>query len=283
MTQPKYRDIGKSASDLVNKGYGIGTFKIKVKSSIAKNKPYEYKTSTTHNFKSQILDYYVNLKCNLPNHNMVLSEKWTPNNTLTTGLELVDYFFKGLTIHLESNYNFMNSNRSASIKTDYISPSYRLQNTINLLGRPILNSTFVVGNKDVIAGVQVTTDLQENKIKAYNVAVSRLYSNSEISFFIKNYTNVCGSFLYKAAPNLDLGGEVSIKQNLDELYYAFATKYCISNDMVIKAKISSDSCVAISVKNKVTPYLSLSGATQFPFYSSSNTSYKIGFGLEYSS
>uniref|UniRef100_A0A0N5CGY0 Voltage-dependent anion-selective channel n=1 Tax=Strongyloides papillosus TaxID=174720 RepID=A0A0N5CGY0_STREA len=283
MTQPKYGDIGKSASDLLNKGYGIGTFKIKVKSGIAKDKPYEYKTSTIHNFKSQILDYNINLKCNLPNYNMVLSEKWTPNNTLTTGLELVDYFFKGLTIHLESNYNFMNSNRSASIKTDYISPSYRLQNKINLLGRPILNSTFVVGNKDAIAGVQITTDLQENKIKAYNVAISRIYSNSEVNFFIKNDANVCGSFLYKTAPNLDLGGEVSIKQNLGEVYYAIATKYCTSNDMVIKAKVNNDSCVSISVKNKITPYLSLSGATQFPIYSSSNTSYKIGLGLEYSS
>uniref|UniRef100_A0A0K0ESQ7 Voltage-dependent anion-selective channel n=1 Tax=Strongyloides stercoralis TaxID=6248 RepID=A0A0K0ESQ7_STRER len=281
MSQPTYKDIGKSANDFIYKGYNIDVFKIDIKNFKNSKKPHEFSTSINHNFDSKVFESNIKFKYKLDQYQTIFGGKWSSKNVITASLELFDHIIKGLSVYLESNYNLMNCNRSATIKIDCNTPLYRLSNKINLTGNPILDSFFVMSNKNCVAGVHVTTDINKKEIKSLDVCLSRTDNDYEINSFIKNGIDYGGSFVYNLSSNFQVGGKVLINQSIKTSSYCIGSKYNTTQDVTIKTKINNDSRLFIAAKQRLTSAFSLMGTVNFSLFSLNYKPPKIGFCVEY--
>uniref|UniRef100_A0A0N5A3H7 Voltage-dependent anion-selective channel protein 3 n=1 Tax=Parastrongyloides trichosuri TaxID=131310 RepID=A0A0N5A3H7_PARTI len=283
MGPPSYQDLGKTAKDLINKGFSIGTLKVDVKNRVGYDKQHEFSTQAFHDIKTEALNTNINFKYKILKYDTTLIEKWNSKNVFSTIVELNNQFADGLKICLESNYNMKDNSRTAFIKSDYTTPDLKFNNKVSLLGVPTIKSYLVIAHKDILLGFQVITNIDKMKIKSTNMCVSKVTPYFILTGYANNRTTFGGSIFHKASSNLELGAEVSFNSVDKKCNYTLAGKYNMSPDLTLKGKINNDSCISMAVKHKVNNSLALTGTSQFSLISSHRKSHKIGFGIEYSS
>uniref|UniRef100_A0A3Q2FYY3 Non-selective voltage-gated ion channel VDAC2 n=1 Tax=Cyprinodon variegatus TaxID=28743 RepID=A0A3Q2FYY3_CYPVA len=79
---PTYADLGKSAKDIFNKGYGFGLVKLDVKTKSASG--VEFKTSGSSNTDTSKVAGSLETKYKRPEYGLTFTEKWNTDNTLGT-------------------------------------------------------------------------------------------------------------------------------------------------------------------------------------------------------
>uniref|UniRef100_A0A8B9JHI4 Non-selective voltage-gated ion channel VDAC2 n=2 Tax=Astyanax mexicanus TaxID=7994 RepID=A0A8B9JHI4_ASTMX len=85
---PAYADLGKSAKDIFNKGYGFGLVKLDVKTKSANG--VEFKTSGSSNTDTNKVTGNLETKYKWDEYGLTFTEKWNTDNTLGTEITVED-------------------------------------------------------------------------------------------------------------------------------------------------------------------------------------------------
>ncbi|TRY58978.1 hypothetical protein DNTS_014687 [Danionella cerebrum] len=100
---PAYADLGKSAKDIFNKGYGFGVVKLDVKTKSASG--VEFKTSGSSNTDTSKVVGSLETKYKRSEYGLTFTEKWNTDNTLGTEITIEDQIAKGLKLTFDTTFS----------------------------------------------------------------------------------------------------------------------------------------------------------------------------------
>ena len=117
MGPPKYRDLGKQASNVFGKGYHFGLLKLKVKTKIKTG--VEFKTGGVSSLDSGKVTGNLETKYKVKDLGLTFTKKWSTDNTLNTTLDVTNKLFPGLKVTLDTNFSPATGSKSGKLKTEY--------------------------------------------------------------------------------------------------------------------------------------------------------------------
>uniref|UniRef100_A0A8C3B4E8 Non-selective voltage-gated ion channel VDAC2 n=1 Tax=Cairina moschata TaxID=8855 RepID=A0A8C3B4E8_CAIMO len=100
---PSYADLGKSARDIFNKGYGFGLVKLDVKTKSASG--VEFTTSGSSNANTGKVNGSLEPKYKWAEYGLTFTEKWNTDNTLGTEIAIEDQIAKGLKLMFDTTFS----------------------------------------------------------------------------------------------------------------------------------------------------------------------------------
>jgi len=114
---PCYGDLGKSAKDIFNKGYGFGIVKLDVKTKSASG--VEFKTAGSSNTDTSKVAGSLETKYKRSEYGLTFTEKWNTDNTLGTEITVEDQIAKGLKLTFDTTFSPNTGKKSGKVKTAY--------------------------------------------------------------------------------------------------------------------------------------------------------------------
>ncbi|XP_013867245.1 voltage-dependent anion-selective channel protein 3, partial [Austrofundulus limnaeus] len=114
---PTYSDLGKSAKDIFNKGFGYGVLKLDIKTKSQNG--VEFATSGSSNTDTGRSGGHLETKYKMSDLGLTFNQKWNTDNTLTTEITMEDQLAKGLKLGLDTSFVPNTGKKSAKLKTGY--------------------------------------------------------------------------------------------------------------------------------------------------------------------
>ncbi|XP_054245401.1 voltage-dependent anion-selective channel protein 1 isoform X6 [Indicator indicator] len=100
---PAYADLGKSARDVFNKGYGFGLIKLDLKTKSENG--LEFTSSGSANTETSKVNGSLETKYKWVEYGLMFTEKWNTDNTLGTEITLEDQLARGLKLTFDSTFS----------------------------------------------------------------------------------------------------------------------------------------------------------------------------------
>ncbi|KAK2921808.1 hypothetical protein Q8A73_001293 [Channa argus] len=167
---PSYADLGKSAKDIFNKGYGFGLVKLDVKTKSASG--VEFKTSGSSNTDTSKVAGSLETKYKRSEYGLTFTEKWNTDNTLGTEITIEDQIAKGLKLTFDTTFSPNTGKKSGKVKTAYKREYVNLGCDVDFdFAGPTIHGAAVVGYEGWLAGYQMSFDTAKSKMTQNNFAI----------------------------------------------------------------------------------------------------------------
>lgn len=283
MAPPSFADLGKQARDLFNKGYNHGFLKFDSTTVSGQKGELQFKTGAAHNLTSQKLGGNLEVQYKVPEYGIVLTEKWNTENVLGTVLEVNDQFARGLKVTLDSSYTPHNAKRDGVIKTEWANDLFKINANMTLQGGPLLQLSGVAVRQDWLLGVQTKFDVASNELKGTSVAFGRVTPEYALHSYTNDGREFGASLFHKVHRNFEVGAQVGWVVADQGTRFGLATKYNVSKDLILRAKVDNKSNVAVAATHDLTNGVKLTFTSSFSLLGGIETANnKFGLGLEYS-
>ncbi|KAL3118162.1 hypothetical protein niasHT_001936 [Heterodera trifolii] len=281
MAPPKFSDLGKSAKDLFSKGYAHGFMKLDVTSDVAPT--VQFKTSAAHDLNSQKLDGNLEVKYKILEHGLTITEKWKTDNQLTNVLELKDKVLRGLTLTVETAFKpHVEGSRHAIAKADWANDAFHVNGDLTLFGGPLFTGSFVAKmSNDWLVGAQLKANLEQGTVGPTAISIGRKTAEYSLHSHTTDGTDFGASLYHRVHKNLEYGVQMGWKTGDAMASWAVATKYNMSPELTLRAKMDHNSRVSVSAVHNLNGTLKLTLSSHFAMAAFPDAQNKFGFGLEY--
>jgi len=280
MAPPTFADLGKQARDLFGKGYNHGLIKLETTTRGNENGSVEFKTNASHNLQNEKLTGNVDIKYQIPQHGLTLTEKWNTDGVLGTVIEINNQFARGLKATLDTSYVPNTGKRDALLKTEWTNDNVKLNANLTLIGGPVANLSGVYSHNGFLFGVSNKFDLSTNENRNTSVAFGFENPFYTIHSYTDNGTAFGGSLYHRVHKNVELGAQLGWVNGEDKTSYAVGSNYRISPDLVLRAKVDNRSNVGLGITHALSPNLKLTVSTLFGL-SAANKENRLGAGIEF--
>eukprot|EP00075_Anas_platyrhynchos_P014016 XP_027303269.1 voltage-dependent anion-selective channel protein 2-like [Anas platyrhynchos] len=164
---PSYADLGKSARDTFNKGYGFGLVKLDVKTKSASG--VEFTTSGSSNTDTGKVNGSLETKYKWAEYGLTFTEKRNTDNTLGTEIAIEDQIAKGLKLTFDTTFSPNTGKKSGKIKSAYKRECLNLGCDVDFdFAGPAIHGSAVFGYEGWLAGYQMTFDSAKAKLTRNN-------------------------------------------------------------------------------------------------------------------
>ncbi|KAJ9093712.1 hypothetical protein QFC21_006308 [Naganishia friedmannii] len=250
---PSWRDLGKSASDLLLKDYPIHGTSLEVKTS---SYPTTFKVAGTRDAKSaaiagDIEGKYVDFK-----NGIVFTQAWTTTNLLRTQVELENQIAKGLKLDLATTLNPAKAQKSAIVTAIYKQPSLHTRATVDLFKGPTFTSDVVLGRDGALVGAEATYDVLAGAITRYAGAIG--YSAPDYAVTIHglgNLSTFSASYYHKVSKDVEAGAKAvyDTKSTTGGVALEVGSKVYLDNTAAVKLKVNNAGILAASYTQALRP------------------------------
>uniref|UniRef100_A0A8B9VXN5 Non-selective voltage-gated ion channel VDAC2 n=1 Tax=Anas zonorhyncha TaxID=75864 RepID=A0A8B9VXN5_9AVES len=258
---PSYADLGKSARDIFNKGYGFGLVKLDVKTKSASG--VEFTTSGSSNTDTGKVNGSLETKYKWAEYGLTFTEKWNTDNTLGTEIAIEDQIAKGLKLTFDTTFSPNTGKKSGKIKSAYKRECLNLGCDVDFdFAGPAIHGSAVFGYEGWLAGYR------------YKEVTSFLYlcSNDGSEFG--------GSIYQKVSDNLETAVNLSWTAGSNSTRFGIAAKYKLDSTASISAKVNNSSLVGVGYTQTLRPGVKLTLSALIDGKSINAGGHKLGLGLE---
>ncbi|CAB1343828.1 unnamed protein product [Coregonus sp. 'balchen'] len=239
---PSYGDLGKSAKDIFNKGYGFGLVKLDVKTNkVAGSLETKYKRSE---------------------YGLTFTEKWNIDNTLGTEITVEDQ-------------------KSGKVKTAYKREFVNLGCDVDFdFAGPAIHGAAVVGYEGWLAGYEMTFDTAKSKMTQNNFAVGYKTGDFQLHTNVNDGVQFGGSIYQKVSPALETAVNLAWTAGSNSTSFGIAAKYQLDKSASISAKVNNISLVGLGYTQTLRPGVKLTLSALVDGKSINAGGHKLGLGLE---
>ncbi|KAI5455321.1 hypothetical protein QFC20_004644 [Naganishia adeliensis] len=250
---PSWKDLGKSASDLLLKDYPIHGTSLEVKTS---SYPTTFKVAGTRDAKSaaiagDIEGKYVDFK-----NGITFTQAWTTTNLLRTQVELENQIAKGLKLDLATTLNPAKAQKSAIVTAIYKQPSLHTRATVDMFKGPTFTSDVVLGRDGALVGAEATYDVLAGAITRYAGAIG--YSAPDYAVTIHglgNLSTFSASYYHKVSKDVEAGAKAvyDTKSTTGGVALEVGSKVYLDNTAAVKLKVNNAGILAASYTQALRP------------------------------
>uniref|UniRef100_A0A673J0V2 Non-selective voltage-gated ion channel VDAC2 n=1 Tax=Sinocyclocheilus rhinocerous TaxID=307959 RepID=A0A673J0V2_9TELE len=276
---PAYADLGKSAKDIFNKGYGFGMVKLDVKTKSASG--VEFKTSGSSNTDTSKVVGSLETKYKRSEYGLTFTEKWNTDNTLGTEIIIEDQIAKGLKLTFETNFSPNTGKKSGKVKTAYKREYVNLGGDVDFdFAGPTIHGAAVVGYEGWLAGYQMSFDTAKSKMTQNNFAVGYKTEDFQLHTNVNDGSEFGGSIYQKVSDKLETAVNLAWTAGSNSTRFGIAAKYQLDKDASISAKVNNTSLVGVGYTQTLRPGIKLTLSALVDGKSINSGGHKLGLGLE---
>lgn len=250
---PSWRDLGKSAGDLLQKDYPIQGTSLEVKTLTPSNVTFKVagQRSQDAQIAGDIEGKYVDFK-----NGLTFTQAWTTANLLRTQVELDNLFVKGLKVDLAGALNPAKAQKSVILTTIYKQPSLHSRVTADLFKGPTFTADAVVGRDGFLAGGEASYDVTSGAITRYAAALG--FSAPEYAVTLHglgNLSTFSASYYHKVSKDVEAGAKAiyDTKSTLNGVSLEVGAKTYLDNAAFIKTKINNSGVLCFGYTQALRP------------------------------
>ncbi|KAG7262212.1 hypothetical protein CRUP_012889 [Coryphaenoides rupestris] len=288
---PCYADLGKSAKDIFNKGYGFGLVKLDVKTKSSSG--VEFKTSGSSNTDTSKVAGTLETKYKRSEYGLTFTEKWNTDNTLGTEITIEDQpcgagAQKGA-LDVETQIHSSNSpcspvvqsKKSGKVKTAYKREFVNLGCDVDFdFAGPTIHGAAVVGYEGWLAGYQLTFDTAKSKMTQNNFAVGYKTGDFQLHTNVNDGAEFGGSIYQKVSDTLETSVNLAWTAGSNSTRFGIAAKYQLDKDATLSAKVNNTSLVGVGYTQTLRPGVKLTLSALVDGKNINAGGHKLGLGLE---
>uniref|UniRef100_A0A8P4GML3 Non-selective voltage-gated ion channel VDAC2 n=1 Tax=Dicentrarchus labrax TaxID=13489 RepID=A0A8P4GML3_DICLA len=262
---PCYADLGKSAKDIFNKGYGFGLVKLDVKTKSASG--VEFKTAGSSNTDTSKVAGSLETKYKRSEYGLTFTEKWNTDNTLGTEITVED--------------QVSNLSKSGKVKTAYKREFVNMGCDVDFdFAGPTIHGAAVVGYEGWLAGYQMSFDTAKSKMTQNNFAIGYKTGDFQLHTNVNDGAEFGGSIYQKVSDKLETAVNLAWTAGSNSTRFGIAAKYQLDKDASVSAKVNNNSLVGVGYTQTLRPgvKLTLSGLVDGKNINAGG--HKLGLGLE---
>ncbi|KAG7216279.1 hypothetical protein INR49_021683 [Caranx melampygus] len=276
---PTYADLGKSAKDIFNKGYGFGLVKLDVKTKSASG--VEFKTSGSSNTDTSKVAGSLETKYKRSEYGLTFTEKWNTDNTLGTEITVEDQIAKGLKLTFDTTFSPNTGKKSGKVKTAYKREYVNLGCDVDFdFAGPTIHGAAVVGYEGWLAGYQMSFDTAKSKMTQNNFAIGYKTGDFQLHTNVNDGSEFGGSIYQKVSDKLETAVNLSWTAGSNSTRFGIAAKYQLDKDASISAKVNNNSLVGVGYTQTLRPGVKITLSTLVDGKNINAGGHKLGLGLE---
>lgn len=279
MAPTTYGDLGKSARDVIGKGYHFSVLKLELKTKTASG--VEFTSGGSSNTDSGKVDGTLETKYKFSEYGTTFTEKWNTSNQLSTTVDVQDKILKGLKVTFDSTFSPQTGAKSGKVKAEYKHDLVTVNSDVDInLGGPLVNASAVVGHKGWLAGYQVAVDTGKSKLTKNNFCLG--YSTGDFVLHTNvNDGQVFGGSVYqKVNPNLETAVNLGWTANKNETSFGIGAKYVLDKNASLRAKVNNSSQIGLGYQQKLRDGVTLTLSTLIDGKNVQQGGHKLGLALE---
>ncbi|CAJ1067314.1 hypothetical protein PFLUV_G00222550 [Xyrichtys novacula] len=276
---PCYADLGKSAKDIFNKGYGFGLVKLDVKTKSASG--VEFKTAGSSNTDTSKVAGSLETKYKRPEYGLTFTEKWNTDNTLGTEITIEDQIAKGLKLTFDTTFSPNTGKKSGKVKTAYKREYVNLGCDVDFdFAGPTIHGAAVVGYEGWLAGYQMSFDTAKSKMTQNNFAIGYKTGDFQLHTNVNDGAEFGGSIYQKVSDKLETAVNLAWTAGSNSTRFGIAAKYQLDKDASVSAKVNNNSLIGVGYTQTLRQgvKLTLSGLVDGKNINAGG--HKLGLGLE---
>jgi len=284
MSPPKYDDLGKSARDVMGKGYHFNVLKLELKTKTANG--VEFTSGGQSNLDNGKVNGSLETKYKFKEHGVTFTEKWSTDNQLSTTIDIQDQLVKGLKLTFDSSFSPATGNKSGKLKTEFRHEQFTANADVDLnLGGPVVNGSAVVGHNGWFAGYSMAFDSNKSTLTKNNFGLG--YSAGD--FVLHSSVNSCaagpgpvfgGSVFQKVSPQLETGVTLGWSAANNSTNLGVGCKYALDRDTSVRAKINNNTQLGLGYQQRLRPGVTLTLSTLIDTRNFNQGGHKVGAALE---
>nr|XP_009483826.1 PREDICTED: voltage-dependent anion-selective channel protein 3 isoform X2 [Pelecanus crispus] len=279
---PSYSDLGKSARDVFNKGYGFGMVKLELKTKSSSG-VLEFTATGSSNTDTGKASGSLETKCKIKDYGLTFTQKWNTDNTLGTEVSMEDQLAEGLKVALDTTFVPNTGKKSGKLKTSYKREYVNLGCNIDIdLSGPTIYGWAVLGYEGWLAGYQMAFDTAKSKLSQNNFALGYKAGDFQLHTNVNDGTEFGGSIYQKVNNKVETSVNLAWTAGSNNTRFGIAAKYQLDEKTSIVAKVNNASLIGIGYSHVLRPgvKLTLSGLIDGKNFSAGGHKVGLGFELE---
>nr|XP_038022834.1 voltage-dependent anion-selective channel protein 3 isoform X1 [Anas platyrhynchos] len=279
---PSYSDLGKSARDVFNKGYGFGMVKLELKTKSSSG-VLEFTATGSSNTDTGKASGSLETKYKIKDYGLTFLQKWNTDNTLGTEVSMEDQLAEGLKVALDTVFVPNTGKKSGKLKTSYKREYLNLGCNIDIdLSGPTIYGWAVLGYEGWLAGYQMAFDTAKSKLSQNNFALGYKAGDFQLHTNVNDGTEFGGSIYQKVNNKVETSVNLAWTAGSNNTRFGIAAKYQLDEKTSIVAKVNNASLIGIGYAHTLRPgiKLTLSGLIDGKNFSAGGHKVGLGFELE---
>lgn len=279
MAPTTYGDLGKSARDVIGKGYHFSLMKLELKTKTSSG--VEFTSGGSSNTDSGKVDGSLETKYKCAEHGVTFTEKWNTSNQLSTTVDIQDKILKGLKLTFDSTFSPQTGAKSGKVKAEYKHDLVTVNSDVDLnLGGPLVNASAVVGHKGWLAGYQLAFDTGKSKLTKNNFCLGYSMGDFVLHTNVNDGQVFGGSVYQKVNPDLETAINLGWTATSNETSFGIGCKYALDKNASLRAKVNNSSQVGLGYQQKLRDGVTLTLSTLIDGKNVQQGGHKLGLALE---
>uniref|UniRef100_A0A3P9JGQ0 Non-selective voltage-gated ion channel VDAC3 n=1 Tax=Oryzias latipes TaxID=8090 RepID=A0A3P9JGQ0_ORYLA len=276
---PAYSDLGKSAKDIFNKGFGYGVLKLDIKTKSQSG--VEFATSGSNNTDTGKSGGHLETKYKLNELGLSFNQKWNTDNTLTTEITMEDQLAKGLKLGLDSSFVPNTGKKSAKLKTGYKREYMNLGCDLDFdMAGPTVHAAAVLGYEGWLAGYQLAFDTAKSKLAQNNFALGYKAGDFQLHTHVNDGTEFGGSIYQKVNNSLETAVHLAWTAGSNNTRFGIGAKYQLDKDASLSTKVNNACLVGVGYTHTLRPGVKLTLSAMIDGKNVNGGGHKVGLGFE---
>ncbi|XP_056889466.1 voltage-dependent anion-selective channel protein 3 [Takifugu flavidus] len=276
---PGFSDLGKSAKDIFNKGFGYGVLKLDVKTKSQSG--VEFATSGSSNTDTGKSGGHLETKYKMKELGLNFSQKWNTNNTLTTEVTMEDQLAKGLKLGLDTSFVPNTGKKSAKLKTSYKRDFVNVGCDLDFdMAGPTIQAAAVLGYEGWLAGYQLAFDTAKSKLTQNNFAFGYRAGDFQLHTSVNDGTEFGGSVYQKVNSNLETAVTLAWTAGSNNTRFGVGAKYQLDKNSSLSTKVDNGCLVGLGYTQTLRPGVKLTLSGLIDGKNVNGGGHKVGLGFE---
>jgi len=273
---PEFKDIGKSARDLVSKDFPIGELKIEAKTETDNG----VKFTTTGSQRNHDGNITGEIKTEFSCHGVNVTDAYDSQNTVRITAEKRDVFTQGLRVKVEPTFVPFSGHRDLKLSAGFQSEHVHATTTVDAF-KNSANVSVVAGHGDFIVGGDIT--LRSKDIGPYGLIFGYSKPTHEIVLSAKDKLNTfCGSYYHSINSDLQASASAIWTRKDNNTIIEIGAAYRIDKDASTKAKVDTTGKASWSYTQALRPGIKATFSAQVDTTKFGEGGHQVGLSLNFS-
>ncbi|KAF8645192.1 hypothetical protein AX16_008019 [Volvariella volvacea WC 439] len=250
---PSWKDLGKSANDLLNKDFHIHGTTLEIKTKTPSD--VSFKVAGFRDQKSNVINGDIETKYNDRKHGLTFTQTWTTSNILRSQVELENYIAKGLKIDLTASLHPVKREQTAFVNAAYKQSGVHTRAALDVKGTTFTADT-VFGRDGFLLGAEAAYNVSQASITRYAAALGYHAPEYAVTLQALNSLNkFSASYYHRVSSSVEAGAQATYdtKSTQGGVGIEVGAKTQLDASASIKAKINNAGVLVLGYTQALRP------------------------------